>query len=306
VSPTRSIVALLAFPGILYALPMSWLMLGLERKLKARFQGRIGPPLSQPFYDLVKLLAKAPVARGGAEAAALAALPILAVGSMLGALALLPVLRGGSGFAGDLILFVGLLEMPPLCLVLAGYASRSIYGQVGATREAILGIASNVPFLAALLAMAAGAGSLRLADIALTTPWAVRAPALLAILACLPVKLRENPFSVANAEQEILAGALTEVDGRRLALWELAHGLELVALAGFAAVLAVPLRSGAWAVDALAFALLSLALVPAIALLASATARLKLAQVTRLLWRGASLAAAAALGLALLARHGGP
>ena len=37
--------SLLIFPGLLYALPAGWLMLGLVRKLKARFQGRIGPPL---------------------------------------------------------------------------------------------------------------------------------------------------------------------------------------------------------------------------------------------------------------------
>ncbi len=184
-NPLRSLVGLLVFPGLLYALPMSWLMLGLERKLKARFQGRIGPPLSQPFYDVVKLLAKAPVARVAADARILAALPVLAVGSMLGTLALLPVFAGQIGFAGDLILFVSLLELPPLCLVLAGYASRSIYGQVGATREAVIGIASNVPFLAALVAMATAAGSLRLGDIALATPWSVRVPALLAILFCL-------------------------------------------------------------------------------------------------------------------------
>jgi len=304
-NPLRSLVGLLVFPGLLYALPMSWLMLGLERKLKARFQGRIGPPLSQPFYDVVKLLAKAPVARVAADARILAALPVLAVGSMLGTLALLPVFAGQIGFAGDLILLVSLLELPPLCLVLAGYASRSIYGQVGATREAVIGIASNVPFLAALVAMATAAGSLRLGDIALATPWSVRVPALLAILFCQPVKLRLNPFSLANAEQEILAGPLTEVDGRRLALWELAHGLEWVVLAGFVATLAIPVRSPLWLADMLAFALLSLALVPLFALIASATARLKLAQVTRMLWRGASLVAAAAIGLALWTRHGG-
>ena len=66
-NPLRSLLALLVFPGLLYALPMGWLMLGMERKLRARFQGRIGPPLSQPFYDVVKLLAKWPVPRVAAD-----------------------------------------------------------------------------------------------------------------------------------------------------------------------------------------------------------------------------------------------
>ena len=54
--PWRALLALLVFPGLLYALPAGWLMLGLERKLRARFQRRIGPPIVQPVYDFLKLL----------------------------------------------------------------------------------------------------------------------------------------------------------------------------------------------------------------------------------------------------------
>jgi NADH-quinone oxidoreductase subunit H len=304
-NPSRALLALLVFPGLAYALPMGWLMLGLERKLRARLQGRIGPPLWQPFFDAVKLLGKWPVARAASDTALLTGLPIVAVGSMIGALALLPVVGGDQGFSGDLILLVALLETPPLCLVLAGYASRSIYGEVGATREAILTIASNVPFLAALLAMATAAGGLHVAEVAAATPWAVRGPALAAILLCLPVKLRLNPFSVANAEQEILAGPLTEFDGRRLAMWELAHALEWAALAGLVVALAVPVRSPLVGLNAAGFAILSLGVVIPFTVVASATGRLKLGQATRALWRWPSLIAAVALIVALLTHPGG-
>ena len=299
----RALLALLVFPGLLYAAPMGWLMLGVERRLAARFGARLGPPLTQPFWDFVKLLAKRPVPRAAADKTLLALLPLLALGSMLGALALLPVFADGAGFAGDLILLVGLLEMPPLLLVLAGYASRSIYGEVGATREAVLSLAGGVPFLAALIALAAASGSLSLAQIAAAAPWAVRVPALIALLLCLPVKLRVNPFSVANAEQEILAGPLTEYDGPRLALWELTHGLERVALAGFAAILAVPLRDAHWALAALVFAALSLVVVALLATFGAAMARFKLRRAARFLWRWASLAAAAALLAAAALRY---
>lgn len=296
--------ALLIFPGLLYALLSGWWMLGLERKLRARFQGRIGPPLSQPFYDCLKLLGKTSVRRYRSDLLLLTGLPVLAVGSLLGALALLPVATGG-GFVGDLIVLVGLLEMPPLCFILAGYASRSIYGEVGATREAVISIASNVPFLAALVAMAAASGSMLSAQIATSTPWAVRLPALLAILLCLPIKLRLNPFSLANAEQEVLAGPLTEFDGVRLALWEIAHALEWSALLGFFVLLAVPLRAPfAW-LNAVGFVVLSFALVPLLTLLAASTARLKLGQATVLIWKWGGTLAALALLVAVLLRHGG-
>jgi len=301
----RAFLALLIFPGLLTALPLGWLMLGIERKLKARFQGRIGPPLSQPFYDVVKLLAKWPVSRVSSDKALLTGLPLLAIASMLGALALLPVFQGESGFVGDMIVSVSLLEIPPLCFILAGYASRSIYGEVGATREAVVSIASNVPFLTALVAMATSAGSMHNAQIVSSTPWMVRIPALAAILFCLPIKLRLNPFSLANAEQEVLAGPLTEFDGPRLALWELAHALEWVALIGFAVVLAVPYRSPLWYVNAAAFVLFSLVLVPLLTLLAASTARLKLAQATSMMWRWGGAVAALALAAAFFVRNGG-
>lgn len=298
-NPARGAIAFLVFPGLLYALPMGWLMLAGERRIVARLQGRIGPPLSQAFYDFVKLLGKWPVPRPGSDTFVLTLLPVLAVGSTLGALGLLPALAGG-GFVGDLILFVGLLEMAPLCSVLAGFASRSIYGQVGSVREAVLGICGNVPFLAALLALAMSAGSLSMPRIAAAAPWAVRVPALLAILLTIPVKLRINPFSVANAEQEILAGPLTEYDGPRLALWELAHGLEWVALAGLVAAFLAPFQGFSRPVW---FVLVSLAMVPLLATLAAATARVKVDQAARFLWRWAALAAAAAVAAAFVIRH---
>lgn len=298
----QALAALLIFPGLLYAVPMGWLMLGTERKLRARFQGRIGPPLTQPFYDVVKLVAKWPLPRGAGERALLAFFPLLSIGAMIGAAALLPVFRGESGFAGDIILLVGLLEIPPVCMVLAGYASRSIYGEVGANREAALDISCNIPFFTALIAMAASANSLHTTTIAFATPWQVRLLAVLAILICLPVKLRLNPFSISNAEQEVLAGPLVEADGRLLALWELCEALEWAVLIGFVVTIAIPSRSGERWIDAIIFVACSLGLVLLLSLLASATARLKLRQATRLLWRCSFVLAAISLCAAFLFR----
>jgi NADH-quinone oxidoreductase subunit H len=294
-----ALLALLIFPGLLYAILMAWFMLWLERKLLARLQGRIGPPFYQPFFDFIKLMAKQPLSRPGFDGWLLTALPILAVGASLGALALLPVLPVGSSFAGDLILLVALLEVPPVCTVLAGFASRSIFGQVGATREAMLSIAYNLPFLTALIALASSAGSLQLADLAVwpvgqagLAAGGVRLLALLALVLCLPVKLRLNPFSLSNAEQEIYAGPTTEFGGPRLALWELAHGLEWVVLTGLVVSL-LPFRLGVWLADVIIFAVLSLGLVILLAILAAATARLKVPQAIRFYWRWG-------LGLAVL------
>jgi NADH-quinone oxidoreductase subunit H len=301
----RALIALLIFPGLLYALPAGLFMLGLERKWKARFQGRIGPPATQAFYDVIKLLSKSPVSRFASDVPFMIGLPLFAIATTIGALALLPVFSSESGFFGDIIVLVGLLEMPPLAYILAGYASRSIYGEVGSTRDAVVTIVSNVPFLAALIAMASASGSMHSAEIATSTPWMVRIPALIAILLCLPMKLRITPFSLANAEQELLAGPLTEFDGPRLALWELAHALEWSALIGFVVTLAIPYRGASWIVNAAVFVVLSFVLVLLLALLASSTARLKVSQAIGLMWKFGSTVAAIALIVAFFVRGGG-
>lgn len=286
--------ALLIFPGFLYAFGMGWLLLWIERKTLARLQSRIGPPFYQPFFDFVKLMTKEPLLRPSRENSFYLFLPLLAIGATLGSLTLLPVLPNSLSLVGDLVLFIALVEIAPICLVLMGFLSRSIFGQVGAVREAVLSIAANLPFITALIALAYASGSLRLIEIALQAPLLARGLAVLAILVCLPLKLRLNPFSVANAEQEIYQGALTELDGWRLGLWELSHAFEWVALSGLVISLAVPWRSGVAILDAALFALLSVALVFLLAFVAGATARLKVGQASRFYWRWG-------FGLALLA-----
>lgn len=299
-SLVKAILALFVFPGLLYALPMAWLMLWLERKLRAKMQGRIGPPFYQPFFDFVKLVAKQQILRPSLDSLLMAGLPLVAVSAGLVALALLPVSSDSGGFAGDLVLLVAFLEVPSLCAVLAGFASRSIFGQVGATREAILSITNNLPFLTAMVALASSAQSLRLVDIAVAPAGGVRALAVLTLCLCLPVKLRLNPFSVSNAEQEIYSGPATEFSGPQLAMWELSHGLEWVALTGLVVCLGLPLRTGTWVGDFALFAGFSLILVILLTILAAGTARLKISQAARFYWRWGMGLAVVALILGVL------
>lgn len=296
----KALLALFVFPGLLYAVPMAWLMLWLERKLRARMQGRMGPPFYQPFFDFVKLVAKQQILRPSFDSFLMAILPLTAVSAALVALALLPFSSDSKGFAGDLVLLVAFLEVPSLCAVLAGFASRSIFGQVGATREAILSITYNLPFLTAIVALASSAQSLRLIDIAATPTGAVRALAVLTLCLCLPIKLRLNPFSFSNAEQEIYSGPATEFSGPQLAMWEMAHGLEWVALTGLVVCLGLPFRPTPWIGNFVLFTGFSLFLVILLTILAAGTARLKIHQAARFYWRWGMGLALAALILGVL------
>jgi NADH-quinone oxidoreductase subunit H len=263
---------------------LGWLFLWINRKLMARLQGRKGPPFYQPFFDFVKLMGKETIVAGGMNRIVFSALPLVALISMTFALALLP-LPGNPlrSFNGDLILLIYLLEMPALCEILTGFVTRSLYAQVGATREAILSLGYNVPFLTALIALAVHAKSSSLQEIVTATPGPALVFVALAILLSVPARLKSNPFSIANAESEIVAGILTEYNSKPLAIFELVHGLELTALAGLFGVIFLPFAHSVMTGLAI-YILCALVLIFLTTGLAAATARLKVQHALRFFW----------------------
>jgi NADH-quinone oxidoreductase subunit H len=281
---TAAVLRLLVFPGLFFAVPMAWFFLYVERKTIACMQQRIGPPLLQPFYDFVKLLGKESPGHPGIEGLLMKAWPALSVAALLAALSLLPVFPVKSGFSGDLILLITLLELPSMFYILAGFTSRSIYGKVGAMREASLSLSSNLLFLVAVMMIAVSEHTFRLSELAAPTHSPARWLGLAAILLCIPAKLRLNPFSVSSAEQEIYSGPLTEYSGGDLALWELAHGLEWLAITGLVVSLAFP-RTGFRLADAGIFTFFCCILVVLLATVAAATARFTIERSVRFYWR---------------------
>jgi NADH-quinone oxidoreductase subunit H len=278
---TDALFHLLVFPGLLFAVPAAWFFVWVERKSVAMMQQRIGPPFMQPYFDFMKLMGKQSPVRTGMVGMLMKLWPALAVMTMLASLALLPVVPHGIGFAGDLILLATLLELPSIFSIIAGFTSRSLFGEIGSAREAVLGVANSILFLTALVMIALSAHTFRLAEIASAAPTPMRVMGIIAILMCIPAKLRLNPFSTANAEQEIYAGSLTEYAGPDLAFWELAHGLEWTALTGLVACLAIP-QSGIWWLDVAVFVLTSFLLVLVFAAISAGTARLTLNYSVRL------------------------
>ncbi len=283
---TSALLRFLIFPGLLFCIPAAWLFLWGERKAIARMQRRIGPPLLQPMYDFVKLLGKRAPARQGIEGVMMNLWPAISVVSMVGAIVLLPVLPGSAGFSGDVILLVALLEMPSICLILAGFTSGSLFGEIGSTREAVLSVSNNLVFLVAVVMIAVSQHTFRLNDLAGPSTNPGHWLGVLGILLCIPAKLHLNPFSTSSAEQEIYAGPLTEYAGPALGMWELAHGMEWLALTGLVATFVLP-HSGAWWVDAPVFLFVSFGLVLLLAAVAAATARLTLNRAIRFYWRWA-------------------
>jgi NADH-quinone oxidoreductase subunit H len=296
----QGIVAYFIWPGLLCAALLGWLFLWIARKLIARLQRRFGPPFYQPFFDFVKLLGKRSLLPAGMSPALYYGLPLVAVISIGLALSLLPLPGNGMRpFAGDLILVLYLMEMPAFCDILAGFATRSIYGQVGSSREAALMLGYSLPFLASVIALAIKAGSFRLEDVIAQPFGLVHVLAIIAFVLAVPARLKSNPFSIPNAEQEIVAGAHIEYNGPALALFELAHGLELVAVALLFGLLFVPMLHNPLAALA-AYLAAALVLVVVTSLVAAATARLQIHRAFRFYWTWGAVAALACIVVAVL------
>ena len=296
-----SLARLLIFPGLVFAVPAAWFFLWVERKAVARMQGRIGPPFMQPFYDFIKLVGKDTPQRTGASGMLMKAWPLIAVSAAAGAVGLLPVLPASGGFQGDLILLLALLEVPSMCIIAAGFSSRSIFGEIGSAREAVLSVSYNVVFLLAIISIAASQHTFRLDTLAQLPASPLRWLGIVAILVCLPAKLHLNPFSLPNAEQEIYSGPMTEYAGPELAMWELSHGLEWVAATGLVATLIAP-QLTLWWVAALVFVALSFFIVLLLSVVASATARLQIDTTVRFYWQCTLIFAVLAVASALFMR----
>lgn len=285
-------VALLIFPGGMFLLLLALAYEWADRKLIARFQNRVGPRWFQPAADLVKLLAKEEIVPEGADPRLFAGLPVLALAGALTAAVYVPIagITPSHTFNGDLIVEVYLLGLLTVCTGLAGSNTSSRFTLLGATRTLTQLFSYEAPFLLALLGPALAAGSWQIGEIAayasqgwllLTEPVGF-AIAVLALMG----KLELPPFDAPEAATEIVAGALTEYNGRGLALFRLSRSVELVV--GLALITAFYLGGAA---HPLAFAAKTGALLVALAALQALFARFRIDQTVRLWWRYGALLA---------------
>jgi len=234
---------LVVFPGFLFLLGLAWFAEWWDRKLTARLQDRVGPPFVQPFADFVKLLSKEDIVPEGVPARLHAALPLMAFAAVATAFLYLPFV-GASPFSapGDLVLILYLLTLPTVLLFVLGWTSRNVFARIGAVRAASQLFVYEVPFFVACLGPALAAGTWTLGGVVAAQAaglWmALLQPMGFAVaIVALQAKLERTPFDIPEAETELVAGPLTEITGRKLAIWNLGRDVALVTGAGLLAAL---------------------------------------------------------------------
>lgn len=94
-----NLVQLLIFPGLLFCVVFGVLMAGIDRKLVARMQRRVGPPILQPWYDFVKCCAKETIIPRYAKKALFIGAPYVGLASLIVIALFIPVSTYGSAFS---------------------------------------------------------------------------------------------------------------------------------------------------------------------------------------------------------------
>jgi len=204
---------------------------GLDRKLTARLQWRKGPPLLQPFYDVVKLFQKETLVPKGGSVWIFLAAPVLGlIGVGLVAFYLWnALLRTRGGFSGDIFVLLYFLLFPSLSVALAGFASKNPLGSLGGSREIKLLLFGELPFLLAVaVVIIKTEGAIRLSEIIAyqshSKPLLVSGSGFLAFWIALfsaQAKLGWVPFDLPEAETEIMGGPYLEYSGSPLAVFRI-------------------------------------------------------------------------------------
>jgi formate hydrogenlyase subunit 4 len=301
-------------------------LIGLDRKLAAHMQARIGPPIRQPFTDVRKLLLKENIVPANAIAWLFNLAPFIAVSSSLVILLYLPLgsIYTPMSMYGDLVLVMYLLTVPALAMVAGGFASGSPYATVGAQREMVTMIAYELPLAMVVIGVAwrlwaAGvANPFLLSSVAGNPIWSFVGPVgligillLIFVLAVVtPAELSRIPFDTQEAETELAGGLLVEYSGRNLALFYLSQAVKTLVMGAVMVALFLPwnissfvaMPAGLAALADLVFFLVKVILVMfvVVTLVRVGMARFRINQVVTVYWVYVSIIGLAGILLLML------
>ena len=302
----------LVFPGFLFVAVIGLLLAGIDRKILARMQKRIGPPIVQPFYDFFKLLGKETIVPHSANRTAYLLAPIMGLVSLIVVALFIPIFSF-STFSGnaDLIVILYLLTVPAVALIIGGSASGSPFAGIGISREMVAMMAYELPLVIVLLSVAKKVGGDSLCfSLQQIVEWQANngcalfqwslIPAALAMLLVIPAEVGTQPFDVAEAETEICEGPLVEYSGAPLGVFKLNTAMKMFIMTSlFTALFFGGIDTGILALNAVILVAICIVLtVLCMTLIHAITARLKIEHLFKFYWT--VVAGLAALSLILV------
>jgi formate hydrogenlyase subunit 4 len=295
----------LALIQLLLLLALAPGLSGVIKRMKAFLQGRRGPPVLQPYFDLLKLLRKDAVVSEHATAVFRWA-PAVYAGCLATAALLVPVIWSTAPLAGwgDAIALVGLFALARFALALGGLDTGSAFGGMGSSREVAVAALAEPALLLVLFAVAWRTGG---TDLSGASSWLIAdgvaafAPSqLLALVALVIVVIAETgrvPVDNPDTHLELTMvheGMLLEYSGRPLGILVWASHLKQIVLFALVAALFFPFGIASTPselpVAAGAFLLKLGALALVMSLVESSSAKLRILRVPELLGAASVLA----------------
>ena len=279
------------------------LLAGITRVARARLHTRRGPDIFQEYRDLIKLLGRQSVAPA-ASGWVFRLMPFVMVAVMFAIATALPVITIASPMPalGDLITLIYLFAIARFFFAIAGLDTGSPFTGIGASREAMLGVLVEPILLLGLWVAAQVAGTTHISAVTATIyhwPVAHTLTLLLAMCACAFatfIEMGKLPFDLAEAEQELQEGPLSEYSGAGFALLKWGISLkQLVVLQMFVGVFIPWGQMTQFSAGGLLLALVIAAIklvagVLVIALFENSMARLRFNATSRITWTGFGLA----------------
>ena len=239
----------LAFQGaqMLLVLGLAPLLTGFVRKVKARLLRRQGPPLLQPYRDLIRLMRKDVVLADNASWL-FRVIPYIVFAWTWVAASLVPTFRSGLMFSwtADLIALIALLGSARFFLALAGLDAGTSFGGIGSSREVMIASLAEPAMLMFVFAIALIAGSTQLSTFMNSPEVGLRASLGLGLIALVIVAIAENariPVDNPATHLELTMvheAMVLEYSGRHLALIELSAALKLLLYVSLIACLFAP------------------------------------------------------------------
>ena len=301
----------LIFYGFLLTAVIGLLASWIDRKVTARVQYRVGPPILQPLIDIVKLLGKETLIPRGASRITFLMAPVIGLASVILVSTLLWInnINPTRSFLGDWIVVLYLLTIPSISIMMGGFASRNPLASLGASREMKLVLSYELPFvLAALVPVIQSSFSLRLGEIlghqvqnGVIAGNLSGFLALVVAILCMQAKLALVPFDIPEAETEITSGPLIEYSGSGLAIYRLMKNMLLFTMPFFLIILFMGgLRFNG--IHLLNGVLKYVGLVALATVIRNTNPRVRIDQAIRFFWGPMTVIAVIAVVLALLGR----
>jgi formate hydrogenlyase subunit 4 len=235
---------------MLLVLGLAPLLTGFVRKVKARLLRRRGPPLLQPYRDLIRLLRKDVVLADNASWL-FRVIPYLMFAGTWVAASLVPTFGNGLLFAwtADLIAIIALLGSARFFQALAGMDVGTAFGGIGSSREVMIASLAEPAMLITVFSVAMIAGSTQLGNVAEfmgSDAVGLRVSLGMAFVALTIVALAENariPVDNPATHLELTMvheAMVLEYSGRHLALIDLSSQLKLMLYVSLIACVFMP------------------------------------------------------------------